>query len=162
MKIKKSAKGRSAGMRSGSSGTINKIRAFNRYYTGLIGVLNKQFLNSHYSLPEARILYEINSAGKCTSRDIIEKMNIDAGYLSRILNNFSIKNLVKKMPDKKDRRVIYISLTVPGKKLYKKLTEAQVKRVYGLISGLGINERKKLVWHMEGIKRILWKKYSVK
>jgi len=162
MRSQKSNKTRNANPKSELYNTVYSVRAFNRYYTGIIGVLNKQFLNSSYSLPEARILYEINFAGRCTSKEIIERMNIDGGYLCRILNSFTAKKLIKKTPGKDDGRVIYISLTAAGKALYNRLTDAQNRRVYELVSGLRVNEQKKLVSHMEGIKKILWKKYSVK
>lgn len=162
MKTKIIASEKSTKLRPGLQDTVKSIRAFNRFYTDLIGVLNRKFLNSRYSLPEARILYEINFSGKCTSKEIIEKMNIDGGYLSRILNGFNSAKLIKKTPGKKDGRVIYISLTPRGKSVYSKLTKAQVRRVYELVSPLNDKEQKKLVSHMEGIKKILGIKYSAK
>ncbi|WP_431215832.1 hypothetical protein ACQ86N_14930 [Puia sp. P3] len=71
--------------------TISRIRAFNRYYTNIIGLLDRHILNSSYSLPEARILYELNHREGIQASGIIESLGIDKGYLSRILDEFSTR-----------------------------------------------------------------------
>ena len=71
--------------------TITGIRAFNRYYTGILGLLDRHILNSDYSLPEARILYELGQREGVQASGIIESLGIDKGYLSRILDQFATK-----------------------------------------------------------------------
>ncbi len=142
--------------------TIKEIRAFNRYYTGIIGVLNKHYLNSQFSLPEARIIFEIQNNPLCTSKKIISIMNIDRGYLSRILKQFYYNKVIIKKHCRDDARIVYLSLTSKGRKIFARLNSAQNKLMYSLINTLNVNEQKKLVGHMEGIKKILSNKPSTK
>src|SRR6202012_2081878 len=74
--------------RSIAESRIAAIRRFNRFYTRQIGVLRKTFLDSPYSLAEARVLYEIANDRSTTASEIGRKLDLDAGYLSRTLRNF--------------------------------------------------------------------------
>ncbi len=135
--------------------TVHRVRAFNRFYTGVIGVLNGQFLNSSYTLPEARILFEIRHTQFCTSKQIIDSMNIDGGYLSRILKKFFQKKLITKTPGREDARIKHIELTAKGREVYELLTDAQNSLVLGLVNRLSAGDRAKLVKCMSDIENIL-------
>ena len=74
---------------------IANIRAFNRFYTRVLGLLDKYILNSQYTLPEVRILYELATHENLTASDLIETLHIDKGYLSRIILDLRLKKLVK-------------------------------------------------------------------
>jgi DNA-binding MarR family transcriptional regulator len=67
---------------------IAAVRAFNRFYTRIIGTLREGLLNSEYSLSEARVLYELANSPESTAREIAVDLELDAGYLSRILRKF--------------------------------------------------------------------------
>jgi DNA-binding MarR family transcriptional regulator len=73
---------------------IAAVRRFNRFYTRRIGVLRKTFLDSPYSLAEARVLYEIANSHSTTATEIGRKLDLDAGYLSRTLRNFEKRGLI--------------------------------------------------------------------
>ena len=137
--------------------TVHRVRAFNRFYTGVIGVLNGQFLSSSYTLPEARILFEIRHTQFCTSKQIIDSMNIDGGYLSRILKKFFQKKLITKTPGREDARIKHIELTAKGREVYELLTGAQNNLVLGLVNPLPAHDRAKLVKCMSEIEKILTK-----
>ena len=64
---------------------IRDIRAFNRFYTDIIGLLDQHLLDSPYSLAEARIIYEIHHNKDIQASQIMELMDIDKSYLSRLL-----------------------------------------------------------------------------
>jgi len=74
---------------------IKEIRAFNRFYTNIIGLLDKHILNSNYSLPEVRIMFELYHNAGLTASDITSLIDIDKGYLSRILKDFQKNKLIK-------------------------------------------------------------------
>src|ERR1700687_1691135 len=73
---------------------IAAVRGFNRFYTRQIGVLRKTFLDSPYSLGEARVLYELASGRSSTASQIGRALDLDAGYLSRVLRNFEKRGLL--------------------------------------------------------------------
>lgn len=134
---------------------ISDIRSFNRYYTSIIGVLDKHFLNSRLSLPEARVLFEIRNNRLCTSKAIISSIKIDRGYLSRILKNFEFKKIIIKKRCRTDSRNIFLKLTAKGRKLLECLSAAQNRQISDLINGLTKQELKLLITYMNGIKKIL-------
>ena len=70
------------------------MRRFNRFYTRQLGVLRKTYLDSPYSLAEARVLYEILKGGAPTATDIGRALDLDAGYLSRTLRSFEKRGLI--------------------------------------------------------------------
>ena len=75
---------------------IANIRSFNRFYTRVLGLLDKYILNSQYTLSEVRILYELATHENLTASDLIETLHIDKGYLSRIILDLRIKKTCSK------------------------------------------------------------------
>jgi len=76
--------------------SIAAVRQFNRFYTRQIGVLRKTYLDSPYSLGEMRVLYELARADELTASDIARALDLDAGYLSRLLRNFEKRGLISR------------------------------------------------------------------
>ena len=75
---------------------VAAVRRFNRFYTRQLGVLRKTFLDSPYSLGEARLLYEIAHRRTATASEIGRALDLDAGYLSRALRNFEKRGLIQR------------------------------------------------------------------
>ncbi len=131
---------------------INRIRKFNRFYTNIIGLLDTHILDSKYSLPEARIMFEIYHNPDFTASDIIKLLDIDKGYLSRILKRFEKQKLIFKTVSLVDKRVFKLQLTKLGKKEFLKLntdSENQLKRIFEHLSPM---ESQTLLQNMESIK----------
>ncbi|HYC86773.1 MAG TPA: MarR family winged helix-turn-helix transcriptional regulator [Chryseosolibacter sp.] len=139
---------------------IERIRKFNRFYTNLIGILDRHILESPLSLSEARVLYELCNADDPTARQIMLSLNIDEGYLSRIINRFIRQGLVKKIRSEKDRRVFLLSVTARGKAQFQKINQASSGAVQTMCAGLGECETQEMISMMEGIVKILSKKYE--
>lgn len=136
---------------------INKIRSFNRFYTNIIGLLDQHFLDSPFSLTEGRVLYEICNMEDCTAKKIRESFVIDEGYLSRILDNFSKRSLIKKTPSQSDGRLRVILPTEKGKKAFATLNNNSNRLVAEMIEKLTAEEREELLNRMDGIRRLLTK-----
>src|SRR5215510_11983649 len=115
---------------------INKIRSFNRFYTNIIGLLNRHFLDTSFSLTEGRVLYEIGHTEGCTAKKIRSNIDIDEGYLSRIIDKFIQKGLVKKTPAQDDRRLHLILLTERGQREFSKLNGNSNKTISQMIEKL--------------------------
>src|SRR5882762_4905410 len=103
---------------------VDEIRSFNRFYTNIIGLLDRYILHSSYTLPEARILYEIYHREGILAGEIIAVMDIDKGYLSRMLLQFEKKKLVSKKRSVSDGRSTHLFLTAKGKNEFEALNNA--------------------------------------
>ena len=137
---------------------VEAVRSFNRFYTGIIGLLDNYILNSSYTLPEARVLYELYHHQQMTASDIIELLGIDKGYLSRLLLQFQKKKLVSKKRSGEDGRSVFLALTATGKKEFEKLEEASRQQVNKILDLLTRPERDELLEHLDAVRQILSKK----
>jgi len=136
---------------------VNKIRAFNRFYTRVIGLLNRYLNDSHYTLPEVRVMYEIYHHEQITSKEITELLSMDKSYLSRMLLSFDKKGLIKRKTDKTDTRAQGISLSAKGEKEFLAINKSTEIQIAELLSGLNNQEVEQLITHMDGIQKILSK-----
>ena len=134
---------------------INEVRAFNRYYTDVIGVLNKKFLNGKYSLPELRVLQTVHGKDGITASEITGLLNIDKSYLSRIILQFEKKKLINKKVSPDDGRSYQLYLTNEGKKAFAVHNVAAHNQVKQMLSPLTAEECDRLIGCMKQIKKIL-------
>ena len=134
---------------------IDQIRSFNRFYIDIIGLLDQHFLNSPFSLTEGRVLYEIRHTEDCSAKKIREKIRIDEGYLSRILDTFRKKGLITKAPSSDDRRLHIIKLTEKGRKEFASLNDHSDKLISRLIEKLSEEECDELLSITERIHHLL-------
>jgi len=136
---------------------ISRIRSFNRFYTNIIGLLEQHFLDSPFSLTEGRVLYEICNTEDCSAKKIRGNIVIDEGYLSRILDGFVKRGLIKKTPSSADRRLRIIVPTEKGMSEFSTLNENSNKLISRMIEELSEEERDELLSKMEGIRALLEK-----
>jgi len=134
---------------------IDQIRSFNRFYTDIIGLLDQHFLDSPFSLTEGRVLYEIRHTEDCTAKKIREKMTIDEGYLSRILDTFRKKGLIAKSLSSEDKRLHMIKLTEKGRKEFASLNDHSDQLISRLIEKLSEEECDELLSITERIRHLL-------
>ncbi len=134
---------------------ISKIRAFNRFYTNLLGILQKHLLYSKHTLLEARILYEIHHGEKVTASQIISMLNIDKGYLSRVLKRLQFHGYIQKVPCATDRRRLFISLTPLGQSEFRELNRKSDIQIQKLTQHLPPEEIKTLANHMQHVTDLL-------
>lgn len=90
---------------------IYDIRQFNRFYTKVLGLFNNQILDTDYSLTETRILFEISERTECIANNLVQELNIDRSYMSRILRRFEKEELIEKRSSIKDSRKNLLFLT---------------------------------------------------
>src|ERR1700739_1831678 len=113
---------------------VAAVRGFTRLYTRQIGVLRKNFLDSSYSLGEARVLYEIANGHSPTASAIGRALNLGAGYLSRVLRNFEKRGLIERKLSASDARQSHLALTPLGRKTFAPL-DRQSQRDTGAMLG---------------------------
>jgi DNA-binding MarR family transcriptional regulator len=137
--------------------TVEGVRAFNRFYTGIIGVLDRYILHSAFSLPEARVLFEIYHREGILAGEIIAVLDIDKGYLSRILDQFLRNKLIVRRRSARDGRSMPISLTVKGRNEFEALNRASDAQIKDILVALPEGDDIRLLLHMDEIKKILSK-----
>jgi DNA-binding MarR family transcriptional regulator len=134
---------------------IQFVREFNRFYTNIIGLVDQHVLESPFSLPEARILYELYQLQPCTARDIMQKIQIDKGYLSRVISQFIKLKLLVKTKSKEDARAAELRLSARGISEFEKMNESSVKQIKMITEDLSAKQKADLIEHMKAIKEIL-------
>ena len=98
------------------------LRRFNRTYTQRIGALDESFLGTGFPLGASRLLFEIGPGG-ATVRDLRDRLDLDSGYLTRLLRRLSDDGLVEVRPDPDDRRRRLVSLTTKGRTAWRELDD---------------------------------------
>jgi DNA-binding MarR family transcriptional regulator len=136
---------------------IQRIRDFNRFYTNIIGLVDNHILKSPYSLPEARVLYELYHHQPCTASTIMASINMDKSYLSRLLKSFEKKGLLARKQSKEDGRASILVLTTKGNQEFENINKASAYQIKQLLSSLSQEEVKEAIQHMEQLKKILSK-----
>ena len=131
------------------------VRRFNRFYTRQIGVLRKTYLDSPYSLGEMRVLYEIAHGDGVTASDIARALDLDAGYLSRVLHNFEKRGLITRNASAKDARQSHLALTARGRKTFAPAERRSQRDVAAMLGKLGGDEQAKLIAAMQTIENLL-------
>jgi DNA-binding MarR family transcriptional regulator len=134
---------------------IKKVRAFNRFYTNIIGLLDKHILDSKYSLPEVRILFELYHHAGLSASEITALLAIDKGYLSRILKRFEKDKLIHKTTVSADKRSALLELTTKGKKEFELLNIASDKQIAKAFENLTEDECDQLVQKMDDIQQLI-------
>jgi len=134
---------------------VAAVRGFNRFYTRQIGVLRKNFLDSPFSLGEARVLYEIASGRSVTASAIGRALDVDAGYLSRLLLDFEKRGLIAREPSPRDARQSFLALTAQGRKAYAPLERRSERDTGSMLSRLDDADRERLIAAMTTIERLL-------
>jgi DNA-binding MarR family transcriptional regulator len=136
---------------------IDQIRSFNRFYTNIIGLLDQHFLDSPFSLTEGRVLYEICNLEDCSAKKIRENIVIDEGYLSRILDAFVQRSLIRKRRSAEDGRSWILSPTEKGRREFAILNENSNRLIARMIEKLSQEERADLLGKLDGIRTLLEK-----
>jgi len=133
---------------------VAAVRAFNRFYTGRIGVLG-DFLHTQHSLTEARVIYELGHREVAEVADLRRDLEIDAGYLSRLLSRLEEQGLVVRERSAGDARRQRVRLTGDGEAVFRDLDERSAAEIGELLDGLGEERQRRLVAAMQVIADVL-------
>nr|WBO78123.1 helix-turn-helix domain-containing GNAT family N-acetyltransferase [Streptomyces sp. SBE_14.2] len=136
--------------------SVQDVRAFNRFYTNVIGALDySRHLYAPYTLTEARVLYELAHSARTDAADLRTGLSLDSGYLSRILARFERDGLVERAPSAEDPRRRRITLTARGRETAALLGERSDQAVAGLLAGVPADERERLGEAMRTVREVL-------
>jgi DNA-binding MarR family transcriptional regulator/GNAT superfamily N-acetyltransferase len=133
----------------------DSVRRFNRFYTKQIGVLRKGYLDSPFSLGEGRVLYELVHRKHPIAAELAKELDLDAGYLSRLLATFEKRGLIARKASGADARQSHLSLTARGRQIFDPLDAKSQQHAAAMLSKLSFADQKRLVEAMQTIEKLL-------
>ncbi|TIP04219.1 MAG: MarR family transcriptional regulator [Mesorhizobium sp.] len=134
---------------------IDIVRAFNRFYTRQIGLLDEGLLKSPFSLTEARVLYELAHRDGLVASDLVRDLGLDPGYVSRLLKKFEERGLVERAATEADARRASIALTPAGRQAFAPLNQDSHDQVRALLDRLPPADQERLVKAMRTVQDLL-------
>ena len=135
--------------------TVTAVRRFNRFYTRAIGVLDRAYLGGPYTLAESRVLYEIAHAEPVTPGAIAAPLDLDAGYLSRMLGRLERDGLIARERSASDGRSVTLRLTPRGRDQFATLDARSAALVRTLLGDLSGAERARLTGALDAARGLL-------
>jgi DNA-binding MarR family transcriptional regulator len=133
---------------------VEQVRSFNRLVTQSVGALHDHYLSRNLPLGEARVLWEIGADG-CDVRRLRATLDLDSGYLSRLLRSLERAGLVTVRPSDDDRRVRTARLTAAGRRERALLDRRSDELAASLLAPLSESQRERLVTAMGEVERLL-------
>jgi DNA-binding MarR family transcriptional regulator/GNAT superfamily N-acetyltransferase len=137
------------------SGVVDDVRGFNRFYTRVLGLLRPDLAGSAFGLTEARVLFELAHRDDVAVSDLRRDLDLDAGYLSRILSGFTASGLVAREKSAADGRRQVVRLTEVGRQAFAELDQLQAGAIDTMLAPLDEGQRTRLVGAMGQIHRML-------
>ncbi|MEU5879297.1 helix-turn-helix domain-containing GNAT family N-acetyltransferase [Spirillospora sp. NPDC047279] len=134
---------------------VATVRSFNRFYTGVIGVLGEGLLKTPYSLTEARVIFELAQRETTEVLALRRALDLDAGYLSRMLARFESDGVVARERSAGDARRQVVRLTPHGREVFAMLDERSVGEIQAMLERLPDGDRRRLVGAMKTIHGVL-------
>ncbi len=134
---------------------VEQVRSFNRFYTREIGLLAKHLPESNLTLAEARVLYELAQAREQTAAAIIRTLNMDKAHVSRIVARFRNAGLLKSRVSPEHGKQMLLSLTVAGRRAFRKLNAGTAAQIEALVEPLTLENRQRLARNMQEIQDVL-------
>ena len=134
--------------------SIERVRRFNRLVIQRIGALDDEYLARGRPLGASRLLWEIGDSG-ADARSLRARLDLDSGYLSRLLRGLESEGLVAVEPDERDRRVHATRLTREGRAELRLLDRMSDELAWSFLSPLDDAQRSRLVEAMEVVERLL-------
>ena len=134
---------------------IDAVRAFNRFYTRQIGLLDEGLLKSPFSLTEARVLYELAHREGLVASDLVRDLGLDPGYVSRLLKKFEERGLVERAATEADARRSSIAITQAGREAFAPLNQDSHDQVRALLDRLAPADQERLVKAMRTVQDLL-------
>lgn len=135
--------------------SVAAVRRFNRFFTHRIGLLNEGMLDSPFSLAEVRVMYELAHADGLTAGDLCHRLDLDAGYVSRLLKRLQQRGLVNRSRSPTDGRRRDLGLTAAGREAFSGLDRRSHAEIAALLQELAPEDQPRLVAAMSTIEGLL-------
>jgi DNA-binding MarR family transcriptional regulator/GNAT superfamily N-acetyltransferase len=142
-------------LRQPRANQVAAVRAFNRFYTNVLGLLHEGLLCTPYSLTEARVIFELAQRDACELADLRRSLDIDAGYMTRILARFEADGVATRERSSADGRRQVIALSARGREVFEMLDRRSAEEIRTLLSPLSERDQRRLVGAMGAIREAL-------
>src|SRR5215216_1994404 len=134
---------------------IAAVRRFSRFYTRQLGLLQESLVHTRFSLSEARVLYELAHRDSVTASELATDLDLDHGYLSRILRRFAEDGLLGKKRAPDDARQNLIAITAKGRKAFAPLNKGSHDQVAAMLQQLSPSDQSLIVGAMNTVETLL-------
>ena len=137
---------------------VETVRRFNRFYTRRIGVLHEGLLHSAFTLTESRLLWELThlpDGQGLTATELASMLELDTGYLSRLLRGFKERGLIKATRSREDGRQLLLTITAAGRRAFAPLDTRSQQEVGGLLTRLNETQQHQLLQALGTVERLL-------
>src|SRR3954451_11362126 len=134
---------------------IAAVRRFSRFYTRQLGLLQESLVHTRFSLTEARVLYELAHRERVTASELAAELDLDHGYLSRILRRFGDEGLLRRVRAPDDARQSVISITAKGRKAFAPLNKNSHDQVAAMLERLPPDDQQRVVGAMAAVETLL-------
>lgn len=128
-----------------SADQIADIQGFNKVYQNLLKQIDSAILETGYTLTEKDVLLEISKTERCTANILIQQLNIDRSYMSRMIAKFEKHGLIEKTQSHTDSRIRYIRLTELGRREINRLSDIQSNHIGAIFNKLSEDDQQ-TVW----------------
>ena len=142
-------------MTSPPSSRTEAVRRFNRFYTRRIGVLHEKLAATRFRLAEARLLWELAHRERTTAAELARDLDLDPGYVSRLLRALKDQQLIRGERGEDDARHLHLSLTAAGRRAFAPLDRQSAADVDQLLARLVDGEQRRLLGAMAEIETLL-------
>ena len=120
-----------------------------------MGLLGGGYLESPFSLTEARVLYEVANREHAVAAELTRELGLDAGYLSRILAGFRRRGLIERRASAEDGRRNELRLTKRGRSTFATLDARSRDDIGSQLARLAVADQERLVGAMGTVERLL-------
>ena len=121
---------------------VDRVRAFNRGWTEVLGLLDEGLLATEHTLAEARVIFELAQRPSWERLELRRRLGMDASFLTRVLTRLEAKGLVESTPSPTDGRALDLALTDAGRAAYAELDARSAAQIAALVSGLSDEQRR--------------------
>lgn len=138
-----------------NTSTVAQVRAFSRFYTRHMGILNEHFMDGAFSLPELRILFELTERQPLSISDLVQELNMDQGYVSRLIAALNKQQMLVIEADPQDRRRKLIKLSEYGLSAYRDVEALASNQLTQQLDHLDAEQKLQLVSALQQAQQLL-------
>jgi DNA-binding MarR family transcriptional regulator len=137
------------------AGAAAALRRFTRFYSRLTGLLDPAYLQTRYSVTQARLLYDLGRSDGLTATELVASLGLNAGYISRVLTTFERDGLLRRERAPLDGRRRTLQLTSAGRREFALIDSRSQRQAEQALRRLSVDDRRRVVDAIGTIERVL-------